>query len=209
MARRGPTPPGNVGPRSALMVCLLPPLRDTCHELLGHVPLLAEPSFAQFSQEIGLASLGASDDSVQKLATVSHFGSEAVNSNKFVILFFFKEENPPSMYPRQCYFFTVEFGLCKQEGQLRAYGAGLLSSISELKVKPPQTAGPLAIYLTTESPWLSVAARALRQREDHALRPQSHVQARMHHHNLSGCLLCVQQLRGGQGQDEVSSTSWN
>lgn len=73
---------------------------DVFHDVFGHVPMLADPVFADYMQAYGkggLRSLGFG--ALHKLARL--------------------------------YWYTVEFGLVEEEGALRIYGAGIVSSRGE------------------------------------------------------------------------------
>jgi phenylalanine-4-hydroxylase len=73
---------------------------DVFHDVFGHVPMLADPVFADYIQAYGqggLRSLGFG--ALHKLARL--------------------------------YWYTVEFGLMREDGGLRIYGAGIVSSHGE------------------------------------------------------------------------------
>lgn len=73
------------------------PEPDIFHDVFGHVPLHADPVFADFLQRFGsLATRAASDEHVQGLARL--------------------------------FWFTVEFGLIRERGEVKLYGSGLISS---------------------------------------------------------------------------------
>jgi phenylalanine-4-hydroxylase len=76
------------------------PEPDIFHDVFGHVPLHADPVFADFLQTYGKAALHTDDaDHIDRLARL--------------------------------FWFTVEFGLIKENGQLKLYGSGLISSLGE------------------------------------------------------------------------------
>jgi len=76
------------------------PEPDIFHDVFGHVPLHADPTFARFLQRIGQLALRASDP-----ATIEQIA--------------------------RLFWFTVEFGLVREEGEVRLYGSGLISSQAE------------------------------------------------------------------------------
>lgn len=75
------------------------PEPDICHEILGHIPMLADPEYADLVHALGMASLGASD--------IWHL--------------------------TKLYWYTVEFGVVREGSEIKAFGAGLLSSFGELQ----------------------------------------------------------------------------
>jgi phenylalanine-4-hydroxylase len=75
---------------------------DFFHDFFGHVPLLADPVFADFVQAYGRRGV--------------ELGSEGPTVLKALA---------------RLYWYTVEFGLIGTRAGLRAYGAGILSSAAE------------------------------------------------------------------------------
>ncbi|MFT3749102.1 MAG: phenylalanine 4-monooxygenase [Agriterribacter sp.] len=74
---------------------------DMFHDVFGHVPLLTDPLVCDFLH--GLAMIAA--DHREDAAVIETLA--------------------------RLYWYTVEFGLVRQNGQLKIYGAGILSSIGE------------------------------------------------------------------------------
>jgi len=74
------------------------PEPDIFHDVFGHVPLHADHVFADFLQTYGKAAL--------------HARSDDEHTERLARLFWF----------------TVEFGLIREDGRLKVYGSGLISS---------------------------------------------------------------------------------
>ncbi|HWA54631.1 MAG TPA: phenylalanine 4-monooxygenase [Solirubrobacterales bacterium] len=76
------------------------PEPDIIHDVFGHVPLHADPTFADFLQTYGKAALHTNDEQhTERLARL--------------------------------FWFTVEFGLIREDGKIKLYGSGLISSEGE------------------------------------------------------------------------------
>jgi len=76
------------------------PEPDIFHDVFGHVPLHADPVFADFLQHYGqVAAAAENEEDITRMARL--------------------------------FWFTVEFGLIREDGQVKVYGSGLISSHGE------------------------------------------------------------------------------
>jgi len=75
---------------------------DMFHDVFGHIPLLTHPDYADFMASLGRIALRFIDDS-----TIIDLLSRV-------------------------YWYTIEFGMIAEDGKIKAFGAGIMSSVSEI-----------------------------------------------------------------------------
>jgi len=95
---------------------------DIGHDVAGHVATFTIPQVAQVMNNHGLANDLIHREKEIKLASATTAEQRAAIE---------AEANELLLYAGRLYWFTVEFGLVQQEGQLKAFGAGILSSPGE------------------------------------------------------------------------------
>lgn len=100
---------------------------DLFHDLFGHVPLLFDASYADHIQAYGLGAL--------KAHQLEHGPAQMKGAVEML---------------SRLYWYTIEFGLLREGADLRAYGAGILSSGGELH-HSIHSAQPQRITLQTEA----------------------------------------------------------
>lgn len=83
---------------------------DVFHDLFGHVPLLFDAAYADHIQAYGKGAL--------KAHALEHGATPIPGAVEML---------------SRLYWYTIEFGLLQENGQPRAYGAGILSSPGELR----------------------------------------------------------------------------
>jgi len=76
------------------------PEPDIFHDVFGHVPMHADPVFADFLQRFGAIAATAKTPAEVRMLT-------------------------------RLFWFTVEFGLIREDGEIKVYGSGLISSMAD------------------------------------------------------------------------------
>jgi phenylalanine-4-hydroxylase len=95
---------------------------DIGHDVAGHVATFTIPQVAQVMNSHGLANDLIHREKEIKLQSATTAAQRAAIT---------AEADELLLYAGRLYWFTVEFGLVKQQGQLKVFGAGILSSPGE------------------------------------------------------------------------------